>query len=859
MDIKLPSGKIIRGIPEGTPKEEIQAKAIQAGLATAEDFGMPEPAPAPEPVQSQQAIDTGGWGPSFSTRDRYMTPEATKSMGENIGALGTGAAQTVIDTGNLLGMPGRLIHENLRVLPGGQTLSTLMKQVVPELEEQEAIPRILPQGQDQSVDMLRTAAEWATPLPGGKVGKIDALIGGAAALGEQLYDDAGELIGGLGATLASLLRGKPKIDAPATEKAKEIILSEARKPDDLATVLRESLESGDTGTLAELTRDPGVFNIEAAAGKGTALQARLDELSQARIDQEAGRVSQQLGGELPVRPLEDVQQLAGERVGGLEQAIAAQQARNTARGVEGVEAQLPQAEQALVQAQIEANQAARVVDTPLKTAEASEQLSGVYAREQQALKELETAPAWKKFDEGEEVTAKQFQDDIDKWSKENLTGTEARMLSQKFGSTLKHIFDVDGIIRPKEIQSIVSEIKRINNNASKPGGEFTSANKFLGDIGRRLEQSLENLPGDAYAKAREATRVEKTRFEPSRVGKARGVDEARTFGERLMKGGSAGAEVGELILAAKSPEVTKAAETFFKSVAKTEGLNDAFMKNYDQLLDRFPELKGQLEKAKEAQDLLTPRREAVTELPETIKKQAEDITKAKETKAKGLSESVAKSQVGKLKANSETFLNKALTGSAEDLTKVNKQLSRVEGGQEALKLAVKDRVLGKIVKSTGGDLQIPAKSVEEFNSVKRNLIDSGILTKDEVIEIEGRLSNVAETGKLRKASAVKRAQEAQTIADDVIASGLSIAALNNLPNSTNQLMLAGVVKRSISKLIKNETSDKETMAALEAILKDPKKFFEDAIEQGAITEKRFSQYLNQVGKSIVQSVTEDEE
>lgn len=40
MDVKLPNGKTIKGVPEGTSKDEIRDKAIQAGLATPEDFGQ---------------------------------------------------------------------------------------------------------------------------------------------------------------------------------------------------------------------------------------------------------------------------------------------------------------------------------------------------------------------------------------------------------------------------------------------------------------------------------------------------------------------------------------------------------------------------------------------------------------------------------------------------------------------------------------------------------------------------------------------------------------------------------------------------------------------------------------------------
>jgi hypothetical protein len=49
MDIELPNGTILQGVPEGTSKADIQAKAIKAGLATAADF-----APA-KPAQPQEA------------------------------------------------------------------------------------------------------------------------------------------------------------------------------------------------------------------------------------------------------------------------------------------------------------------------------------------------------------------------------------------------------------------------------------------------------------------------------------------------------------------------------------------------------------------------------------------------------------------------------------------------------------------------------------------------------------------------------------------------------------------------------------------------------------------------------------
>ena len=38
MDVRLPNGQTIKGIPDGTPKDVIMQKAISAGIATEKDF-----------------------------------------------------------------------------------------------------------------------------------------------------------------------------------------------------------------------------------------------------------------------------------------------------------------------------------------------------------------------------------------------------------------------------------------------------------------------------------------------------------------------------------------------------------------------------------------------------------------------------------------------------------------------------------------------------------------------------------------------------------------------------------------------------------------------------------------------------
>jgi hypothetical protein len=54
MNVTLPNGKVISGVPEGTTKEQVKAKAIAAGLAAPEDFGDATSAPLVATAQSKE-------------------------------------------------------------------------------------------------------------------------------------------------------------------------------------------------------------------------------------------------------------------------------------------------------------------------------------------------------------------------------------------------------------------------------------------------------------------------------------------------------------------------------------------------------------------------------------------------------------------------------------------------------------------------------------------------------------------------------------------------------------------------------------------------------------------------------------
>lgn len=87
MDVRLPSGVLLKGIPEGTSKDEIKAKAIKAGMATEADFAAPAKQEQVPPPLAQEVQP-----PAPQPAQPPTTP---KPITQNIGTPGALAAQSI--------------------------------------------------------------------------------------------------------------------------------------------------------------------------------------------------------------------------------------------------------------------------------------------------------------------------------------------------------------------------------------------------------------------------------------------------------------------------------------------------------------------------------------------------------------------------------------------------------------------------------------------------------------------------------------------------------------------------------------------------------------------------------------------
>lgn len=118
MDVTLPSGFIIQGVPDDASKEEVKSKAISAGLATEQDF-IQQTAPTGQPESEKVYLDEDQVIITGEEVEPQPDPEFT--TGEQlIGAAETGATMATGSTTGIAGMVGGTLSQLAKELVSGE-------------------------------------------------------------------------------------------------------------------------------------------------------------------------------------------------------------------------------------------------------------------------------------------------------------------------------------------------------------------------------------------------------------------------------------------------------------------------------------------------------------------------------------------------------------------------------------------------------------------------------------------------------------------------------------------------------------------------------------------------------------------
>lgn len=264
MDVTLPNGKVIKGVPEGTSKEEVKQKAIAAGLASKDDFPSAtgqtqQPEPTQQPNQQEERGFFGAVSDLFTG-----APNMTEEI-ESVDMIGNAPELNEFSWGAFKTSLGLLTQGDDDGAVG------VIKENIPEAEfrkdEKGNVIVDLPSGSYalnkpglSPQDVAKGAFDLALFTPAGRAAGIGGAAAGAAAT-EAAKQATGEQLGGsevdlgdaaaAGALGGGFKAGEKAIDAVRTIRSADI-------PEEAADVIQAGEREGVRVTTSDVI-EPETF------------------------------------------------------------------------------------------------------------------------------------------------------------------------------------------------------------------------------------------------------------------------------------------------------------------------------------------------------------------------------------------------------------------------------------------------------------------------------------------------------------------------------------------------------------------------------------------------------------------------
>ena len=766
----------------------------------------------------------------------------------------------------------------------GETSTTKPSDAIPQSWQEVIAGREFDREGNEKVDSARTAAEWAGPglIPkairkaGNKLPEI--LAGGGAAAGQYIDDWFGEdsvigqMVGGLlGGVAGGVRRSADQIDAQAASIVQDVIDLDpgSRK------VLEASLAAGDVGTLGDLAVDAGLSSAQTTRllDLEGGLKSKYQDSRIAFNDKEGLR-AQQVADRTA-----DVFDADVSTTGGLEAAKAQLASRNakidsgvtTARGrviddttaamdkldesVQAAERQLEGTNQALGVADETLATANQAIDTPLSSADASIGVDRALSEGEKAFIKSDVQPAWDAHDQAGKIdvtdvnaTVKQYLNSLSPVDKKKLLKKYESEINiyklwetptpDKLDSFTGRLTGAEApppkrtpTADPKEVSTYISDMKKAaaETRASATGGGRPE--KLLDDLYNAVDDAY-TVQNPLYGAAQAKTAEKFKRFSPGKVGKARRGDEAELFTQKLPMEGQGGALATRLLGDADIPTTQPAlTEVLRAAAADAGGVTPAFMRQYRSVLDKLPPAVRQ-----EFQAAVDATEGQASALKQTTAAQNAAVSARAKAESGGLKEAATKeTQLGKVDRRKQGLQNtrdkNIVTKYANSPTKTIKDLAMGEDSAGELK-----RLYDFQVKQGQGDSFKAAvyesladndmnKGTELGKSVRKNLVDSGILTADEADKASSALAR-------NKSSALRKSSIASKLdayggtgneTDNLLASLGSAVIVGGLPGSQS-LLVGGAVRRKLRQMLVQRGTKPAELKRIEEFLLDPQEF-----------------------------------
>jgi hypothetical protein len=770
------------------------------------------------------------------------SPQAGMERGQQGLAAISGINKGLVDVANLPFMASGFLADQANSLMGRETGNNFDLYDIPFIQQATAKPQVA--GVDADVgDSIYAGAQWASGLPSAAakgLSKIpDLMMGLGAGVGEELGGETGEMMGGMLALAQSLRTGKPADLDKVSQQASEFIQANTLNPDRALTDLGGAIARNEQGTLADLSNDAGLYNLEGAVPKGTNLDRAINEQIIARQEQSANEIAAPFG-EGSAELARSI--AAGDvRATNVNIADVAKQQRNTLE--QTVSKQISEAEQVAAQQQklaeqatAEADQLAAGVSTTTKEFEGSRALRGAVEKNADELRKSLLQPAWDKFEKGAPVEISELQNVLSE-KIDSLAPELADDLVSKYKTLIGQIENWEGQAEPRSVQYVLSQIKDATNNA-KQTGNYTVLEKELGRLGEAIQKQLENpVNNTAFTEALSASKefYRKT-GKNTKFGKAVLNEEAETFADRVSFQGNKGAATGRIIQESGSEEIKSLAQDQIKAIAVNEGIDQKFMDNYDGFLSEFPELKRDFQRVadsrfkaaemdKLAKEVATKSEAGSTKLKSTLEKEKGKIS----NREAGLAKSISREIISKYNDAPEATVTNLLKSKdgAKELNKLYRGL-KMAGGEAEFKAQIgqqmRDILAPKVNKTNRAD----AGSIDKFDKMRKTLVDSKVLTKKEADDIAEALQR-NDTEFLRRSAGNQSVKAVLSETDKLMASA-GAATLLAPASGGAQLMLQASVRRQLVNYMQRKKYSDKTLAKIDEFIANPERYYDAAMK-----------------------------
>ena len=618
--------------------------------------------------------------------------------------------------------------------------------------------------------------------------------------------------------------------------------------------LRKNVAKGEKGTLADLMESPNMYGVEEKLADVTSSNTFSRKVGEMRADRLAGAVDDAKAVLPQVDSTPFIQGLQKESrkrlgrintVGKQKSSVAAAQANDAAREAARLESAMLREEakvidkvnklQNLDTTPAAVKNAPRLSKASSKLAENTKKLAG--ARFEKANKVMDDYKQTPPVDIRNETT--KMLDDFNAEYADSVN--DLSDMKRLYGDELRKIQRWE--TEPATPTDILNVTKTLRDKTWKAKDSEAYAHTIADNLRQKLNAMLEDAPNtETYRKANKLYAQTYSDVIPPKVQKALKEDNADLFAESLKLHGTNGAYIARWAKGMDSKRVENNVKKVLNSLADNEGVDEKFMSKYKEILLEFPDLKRQFRSKITADNKVgrdIAKVQSTSKLKQATLKDSASAAKQQETlaldnkkaaleRAEDARTAANKSTVGKFATEPAKELKSHLTNiNAEAGVQGLKTLKRQavkDGNMDGFKAQINEQIADLVLTKTDDLSKATGKTLSKFENVKKRLLKAEVITPEEAENLTASYKRIRAIQK--SGDKITPAQIIETLTgwDNIKASALSLGALQALPTSSHQLILANRIKDAANALIVASKNKPETLLRMEEFILNPEKF-----------------------------------